>query len=305
MPHSKALLCCCFHLPYTGRWYRVSWAYATCPRLGGRRLRGPGTSVGCHTTGCRPGRGLWRSAGNTRPPPLLCTRTSTRGKPEASSPPPPPADTESGEKKKKELSRHKCKRVCALVFWVWTSWSGDCSYSLHAGLLPRLITEVGLIWASTRSWATDQGKVLKKKQNKTQLWALNWWGHSVFSVMSPVSPHWGILNEGQLSLLLAKHMWVRADVHVYWPCSGTAGSRTARTLRCDRVCVHSGPGTGCWACCRSQDSRTDPRLDLRSHRVSSGSTSAPPAQQTVTVVSGQTVSRHDSSLWQMKLTSNR
>ena len=163
MPHSKALLCCCFHLPYTGRWYRVSWAYATCPRLGGRRLRGPGTSVGCHTTGCRPGRGLWRSAGNTRPPPLLCTRTSTRGKPEASSPPPPPADTESGEKKKKELSRHKCKRVCALVFWVWTSWSGDCSYSLHAGLLPRLITEVGLIWASTRSWATDQGKVLKKK----------------------------------------------------------------------------------------------------------------------------------------------
>ena len=93
-------------LPYTCRWCRVTWAFATCPHSGGWGLLGPCTSAWCHTTGCQPGRGPWCSAGNIHPPPLLCTRTSRRGTLEASSLPPPPGKEQAkGKKKKKKLKR--------------------------------------------------------------------------------------------------------------------------------------------------------------------------------------------------------
>lgn len=75
-----------------------------CLRWGGRCLRGPCMSAECHTTGCQPGRGLWRSVGNIRPLPLPCTRTSTWGKLEASSRPPLPAETQAVMKKSTRIA---------------------------------------------------------------------------------------------------------------------------------------------------------------------------------------------------------
>lgn len=61
-------------------------------------------------TGCRPGRGQRRSVGSTRPPPPPCTRTTARGKPEASSPPLLPVETWRGVQTK--LDRRSGWRLC-------------------------------------------------------------------------------------------------------------------------------------------------------------------------------------------------
>lgn len=116
-----------------------------CPRWGGRRLRGPGTSAGCHTTGCRPSRGLWRSAGNTRPPPPPCTHTSTRGKPEASSPSPPPAQTHREVKYQKEKETNVT--VCTVLS---VCESHDLATALTAHML---IVATSLIRAMVITWA--------------------------------------------------------------------------------------------------------------------------------------------------------